>query len=310
MSKPVHVYNTTTSMTAWDITTPTLSADFATPGNLLLFATSGSDGLPSYGNIMSGVRIYGFVAKNATDGSTILDLIPVRKGTVGYMYDRVSGRLFGDAGAGDFVLGPDVVPVEYIESHGTEWIDTGFKANTTTTRLDCKIVPVDTSTTQGLCGSRNTIGLANDDAANIFVVMNGNLRLDWLNGYQGGAQTYAISSGSDYDVSITRGTAVINGTTLTSTNDASITENVNFLIGNFSNGTAGPMTTGFIGRWKRAKLFSNEAIVRNYLPVRVGTDATSWEGAMMDVLTRRIYRNQGTGAFAYGNDLKYPIPAE
>jgi hypothetical protein len=44
-------------------------------------------------------------------------------------------------------------------------------------------------------------------------------------------------------------------------------------------------------------------------PVRVGTDATSREGAMMDVLTRRIYRNAGTGAFGYGNDLKYPIPA-
>jgi hypothetical protein len=32
--------------------------------------------------------------------------------------------------------------------------------------------------------------------------------------------------------------------------------------------------------------------------------------AMMDVLTRRVYRNAGTGAFTYGNDLKYPIPAE
>jgi hypothetical protein len=54
---------------------------------------------------------------------------------------------------------------------------------------------------------------------------------------------------------------------------------------------------------------SQEAIFKA-LPVRVGTDATSWEGAMMDVLTRRIYRNDGTGAFTYGNDLKYPIPAE
>ena len=52
-----------------------------------------------------------------------LDVIAVRKGTVGYLYDRVSGKLFGNAGTGDFVLGPDVVPVEYIESHGTEWMD-------------------------------------------------------------------------------------------------------------------------------------------------------------------------------------------
>ena len=30
----------------------------------------------------------------------------------------------------------------------------------------------------------------------------------------------------------------------------------------------------------------------------------------IDERTRRIYRNAGTGAFTYGNDLKYPIPSE
>ena len=41
------------------------------------------------------------------DGSKLIDFIPVRVGTVGYMYDRVSKRLFGNAGTGDFVRGPD-----------------------------------------------------------------------------------------------------------------------------------------------------------------------------------------------------------
>ena len=36
-----------------------------------------------------------------------IDLIPVRCGTTGYMYDRVSGQLFGNAGTGDFIVGPD-----------------------------------------------------------------------------------------------------------------------------------------------------------------------------------------------------------
>lgn len=40
--------------------------------------------------------------------TTVLDLIPVRIGQVGYMYDRVSGQLFGNAGTGDFILGQDV----------------------------------------------------------------------------------------------------------------------------------------------------------------------------------------------------------
>lgn len=38
----------------------------------------------------------------------VLDLIPVRVGSVGYMYDRVSGTLFGNIGTGDFIVGPDV----------------------------------------------------------------------------------------------------------------------------------------------------------------------------------------------------------
>ena len=38
---------------------------------------------------------------------TLFDFIPVRKGTFGYMYDRVSGKLFGNAGTGDFIIGPD-----------------------------------------------------------------------------------------------------------------------------------------------------------------------------------------------------------
>ena len=41
-------------------------------------------------------------------GSLVLDLIPVRCGTTGYMYDRVSGRLFGNDGTGDFIVGSDV----------------------------------------------------------------------------------------------------------------------------------------------------------------------------------------------------------
>ena len=38
----------------------------------------------------------------------VFDFIPVRIGTTGYMYDRVSKQLFGNAGTGEFILGPDV----------------------------------------------------------------------------------------------------------------------------------------------------------------------------------------------------------
>lgn len=53
----------------------------------------------------SANRLYSFsITRN---GVLVRDFIPVRKGTVGYLYDRVSKRLFGNQGTGDFVLGPD-----------------------------------------------------------------------------------------------------------------------------------------------------------------------------------------------------------
>ena len=54
----------------------------------------------------SELKFYDF--KLIQDGNLVLDLIPVRVGQVGYIYDRVSKRLFGNAGTGEFVLGPDV----------------------------------------------------------------------------------------------------------------------------------------------------------------------------------------------------------
>ena len=41
------------------------------------------------------------------NGEKVADIIAVRKDGVGYMYDRVSGQLFGNQGTGDFIIGPD-----------------------------------------------------------------------------------------------------------------------------------------------------------------------------------------------------------
>lgn len=43
-----------------------------------------------------------------TEGNTLVhDFIPVRKNGVGYLYDKVSGELFGNDGSGIFGIGPD-----------------------------------------------------------------------------------------------------------------------------------------------------------------------------------------------------------
>jgi hypothetical protein len=54
-----------------------------------------------------GITARVYWAKITYNGTLVRDLIPVRVGNVGYMYDKVSGKLFGNAGTGNFILGPD-----------------------------------------------------------------------------------------------------------------------------------------------------------------------------------------------------------
>lgn len=73
---------------------------FTTNNNIHIFNANATNVAPSE------AQVYYF--KMWEDGNLKLHLIPVRVGTTGYMYDKVSGQLFGNAGAGDFVLGADV----------------------------------------------------------------------------------------------------------------------------------------------------------------------------------------------------------
>lgn len=72
------------------------------------------------------------------------DLIPVRKGTVGYMYDKISGTLYGNNGSGSFTLGPDIdtstlpydTEVEYLQTSGTSWLQLPIVPNDGTDAIE------------------------------------------------------------------------------------------------------------------------------------------------------------------------------
>lgn len=70
---------------------------------IFLFARN-FDGAASNIHVFSlcSAHIYSY-----STGKMLVDFIPVRVGTTGYLYDKVSKTLFGNAGSGAFVLGPD-----------------------------------------------------------------------------------------------------------------------------------------------------------------------------------------------------------
>lgn len=82
----------------------TSTSDIFTTGDIYIFAVNG---IQNYSQIrVKNVQI-------ERNGEEYMTLIPVRKGNTGYLYDRVSGRLFGNQGTGSFVVGPDYNPFAY-----------------------------------------------------------------------------------------------------------------------------------------------------------------------------------------------------
>lgn len=76
---------------------------FTTPNTIIIFGCRNNGTLQN--SLVGRISSCSF-SKN---GIKILDLIPVRVGQVGYMYDKVSKQLFGNASeSGAFILGNDI----------------------------------------------------------------------------------------------------------------------------------------------------------------------------------------------------------
>ena len=72
-------------------------------------STTRGNQITAYLRLFAGGSILRFYNFKYTKGNeVILDMIPVRVGQVGYMYDKVSGQLFGNSGTGNFILGNDI----------------------------------------------------------------------------------------------------------------------------------------------------------------------------------------------------------
>lgn len=185
--------------------------------------------------------------------------------------------------------------IEYLESDGTQYIDTEFKANTTTTKIETQLKVNELGSTIGVMGSRNTAAATDATSCNIFLMSDNKFRLDWVDGAGSKGYNNVIDS-EKYTISMTRGLAIINGTEITASNTESINQNGNFLIFRFYRGSA-PSPSSFKGRFYYFKIYSNNVLVRDLIPVRKGTT-----GYMYDKVSGNLFGNSGTGDFILGND--------
>lgn len=94
--------NETLSTTAWE------SNSLFSSNDICIFGLLTTDGGEFDSRYACNCKIKSFKIYNDQTDTVYLDLIPVRVGQTGYMYDKVSKKLLGNSGTGNFILGNDV----------------------------------------------------------------------------------------------------------------------------------------------------------------------------------------------------------
>jgi len=191
--------------------------------------------------------------------------------------------------------------LEYLESTGTQYIDTGVKFTTDNARVKFT-ASVTYASDKMLCGSQNHS--AENNYGFVCYLYNNAMRV-----YMGTSNTGGISALVDGNVHIVdlqanNGTLTktIDGTTSTASYGGSIVSGEDFSIfTNWKFATSSMTDRCVSGKIYSFQIWNNGVLVRDMVPVRVGTT-----GYLYDRVTRRLFGNMGTGSFVLGPDVATP----
>ena len=249
-----------------------------------------------------------FFSFSIYNGSILVrDFIPVRKNGVGYLYDKVTNTLFGNAGTDDFLYGEDTGPgrrdvlydceVEYLQSTanpanasmGHQYIDLSSLVDQTSgtyLKAEVKWCPLQKDNDRYIFGggnvNRNWLGIYNNAAPVDFLVPNL------------GEYCKVFTAGNLIDNDITQGKCIV--TTTTST----FSRIYAFCI-YYNNGVYNPIKA----RLYYIKLYdANDKLIADLVPVRKGL-----EGYLYDKLGHGMYGNGHADheSFVLGDDIRKKV---
>ena len=210
------------------------------------------------------------------------------------MYDIIEGKAYYNQGTGEFTYGPKIIPVEYLESTGTQYIDTGLKGKNGydfAYKFNSKI-------------DDNAYGIGGEwesgKSCYLGVIRNNNKFAYHYKDTSSPIEVQTLVNNTDYEVQahLYAGEQyyVINGTKSTiGTISGTFTSTVNmclFAVNSSTTKTFSNLKMYF------CKIWDDGTIVRDYIPVKDENNV----GYMFDKLNHTLYANAGTGSFVVGDE--------
>lgn len=234
------------------------------------------------------------------NGTLVRDFVPAKRnsdGAIGLL-DQANNVFYANAGTGTFVAGPvaEYTWLEWIESSGTQWIDTGFVPNQDTRVVfDFEYTKAVSGAQQGVFGSR--IALRN--AMYLMWTENGNA--GWRDGY-GTELKYPIGSTISGRVVVdkNKNALSINGTVVYTATYATFNSTYSLYLLT-TNNAGSPMIDSYptYARIYACQIYDNGTLVRDLVPAK-RSDGTV---GLYDKVNDRFYTNSGTGAFTAGPEI-------
>lgn len=197
------------------------------------------------------------------------------------------------------------IPIEYLESTGTQYIDTGVIYSSANHKSVVRFSHVDPGVDPApwwVWGSDHGLSIEGDRSGSVALKSNNSILGIGIGNTPGGGSPYTIPNPTD-PITVDIETKD-NNTFSVSVNGVPTYTNVSFTgscIGTFSETLFGIMTnTGVIRTTSTkiyaAKLYDNDILVRDFIPVLDGKGTP----CMYDKVEEKFYYNAGTGQFIAG----------
>lgn len=245
-----------------------------------------------YDMVVYGAKIY-------EDGVLLRDFIPcIRKGDgVAGLYDIVNYIFYPNNGTGQFEYEYDIPEeyqeIEYLESNGTQYIDTGYFANINT-RVVAKLFTTEVANKNWFGGSVIGSGATADGFA--FNSMSEN-SIEYLFGNSGwNTETVYDATNSLIALDFSNQYIYINSDTAARPQVTTFTEQTLSLCLFARNGGSANIS----GRIYAFEIYEGSTLVRNFIPCYRKEDNVA---GFYDMVNGVFYQNAGTGTFIKGNDV-------